>query len=205
MPCQRLPLVSSNALSWSRRSDSFSPREWGCGEVSSATASAADAADVMLDRSGGPAPADGCYRALSAVLDAVQTAVGFRLRSGDNLFEHGCTSVKAMRLAAALEIPIAAIFANPTPRGIVRLIAERQHDAHPPPAPAAAVALPTPQPVVAPNKASADAATLARQYYHRVSRPRGSGNPLHAEWRCSCRAAWIAWASSGNSHTPLPI
>ena len=39
---------------------------------------------------------------LDAVLDAVRAALGFRLRRGDNLFEHGCTSIKAMRLAVAM-------------------------------------------------------------------------------------------------------
>ena len=212
MPCPRLPLVSRTALSWSRRSDRFSPREGGCRRRSHPPPPALQmpptSCTICRVR---PTPADGSDRALSAVLDAVQTAVGCRLRSGDNLFEHGCTSVKAMRLAAALEIPIAAIFANPTPRGIVRIIAERQHDAPPPPPPAPAVALttcraPTPQPVVAPNKAAADAAALAAPLLSSRLAASSVWQPVSiAGWRCGCRAALIAWASSGNSYTPPPI
>lgn len=70
---------------------------------------------------------------LEPVHHAVESAVGFRLADNDNLFANGCTSLKAMRLAVALKIPIAAIFAHPTPAGIAGLIAARKE----PPAPAA--------------------------------------------------------------------
>ena len=63
---------------------------------------------------------------LDAVLEAVHIALGFRLQRGENLFENGCTSIKAMRLAASLKIPIASIFAHPTPEGIATLVATRK-------------------------------------------------------------------------------
>ena len=68
----------------------------------------------------------GAESRLDAVLEAVHIALGFRLQRGENLFENGCTSIKAMRLAASLEIPIASIFAHPTPEGIATLVAARK-------------------------------------------------------------------------------
>jgi hypothetical protein len=91
---------------------------------------------------------------LGAVLDAVHAAVGFRLRRGDDLFENGCTSIKAMRLAVAVKVPIAAIFAHPTPEAIAGLVAAR----HEPTAPAQHVELAPPPPVALQSTASAQPA-----------------------------------------------
>ena len=73
------------------------------------------------------AAAEGATR----VLDAMQVILGFRLTPTEDLFSNGCTSLKAMRLAVALGVPIAAVFANPTASALARYLRGLRGQAEP--------------------------------------------------------------------------
>lgn len=61
----------------------------------------------------------------AVVLTAMQAALGFPVGPDDDFFGSGGTSLKAIRFALAIGLPIAAVFASPTARQLARLLHTR--------------------------------------------------------------------------------
>ena len=84
-----------------------------------------------------------------AVLETMRSVLGFALGQQDDFFASGGTSLKAMRLAVVLGLPIAEVFAAPTAQALAQLLLKRrssdvERPSEPPPMPAPAATAPEP-------------------------------------------------------------